>query len=70
LPHLGALASSKKVNHEMPPERFSSLCAPRQRAHLSLRISARTRAWAGREKVNEKVRFGYGLNYLIDYEHG
>ena len=21
-------------------------------------------------KVNEKVRFGYGLDYLIDYEHG
>jgi hypothetical protein len=21
-------------------------------------------------KVNKKVRFGYWLNYLIDYEHG
>jgi hypothetical protein len=33
-------------------------------------VNGNSNAAGGRAKVNKKVRFGYWLNYLIDYEHG
>jgi hypothetical protein len=53
LPRL-PLGCSKKVNHEMPLERFSPSRAPRERADLSLRHAARKKYPPIRGKKSKK----------------
>jgi hypothetical protein len=66
LRRLGALDCSKKVNHEMPLERFSPSRAPRERAHLSLRHVARNKWPPIRGKKSQRQNQCESTSYLAE----